>query len=90
MRRFCLYTEDVNREGLFALVSELFPGFTVKEATGFWEGVRERALVIEIICDEGLADNIADLADDICTLNNQEAVLVTSERVNVNLVQRKV
>lgn len=75
---FRIYTEDVNREETEALAGAHFDGFTTLTATGFWQGVRERSLVIEIVDEPDALPRVRDLAAAIKRANHQQAVLVQS------------
>lgn len=84
MKCFRIYTENKNPERLKELVSICFDGFTVIRTKGFWKGVPENALLIEIYTDN--AELIRALAGAIKKNNKQENVLVTSVDVDFELV----
>jgi hypothetical protein len=76
---FRIYTEDVRREELINLTSLKFEAFTTYEGVGFWRGLEEKSLIIEVLATEDfelVEKNIQDLAFEIKSLNKQEAVLV--------------
>ncbi len=81
-----IYTEDTNRTQLLILVSSNFEGFTLYNATGYWKGVPESSLVIEILGTQDLAPKIKALAHNIRVLNKQECVLVTTAKVTGELI----
>lgn len=70
---FKLYTEDVNRERVIELAQDFLSGFTVTYGEGFWEGKREKTLIIETTVPVA---NVQELARAICVENDQESVLV--------------
>ncbi len=90
MEVFRIYTEDLNRAGIEALVSQRFPGFTIIPANGYWEGHHEESLVIEVIApgNERSVKVVHELAESIRELNNQDSVLVTRARVDSHLIER--
>jgi len=71
-----LHTEDKNRIEVEKLVSDVFPGFSIYEQTGYYEGVAEKSICIEV--DGFTVDDvkIAQLCRDICTMNQQKTILV--------------
>lgn len=72
-----LYTED--RANLLTLAGRYFPGFTLINAIGVWEGQTELSKVIEIVTDASIEaqQKIFNLAGDIAQANEQTAVLIT-------------
>ena len=76
-----IITEDKGipklRLQLEQIVGKYFDGFTVFEATGYWKGARENSLVFEIsVPDKTALYAVVNAADEIKTVNKQEAVLV--------------
>lgn len=71
-----ILTENKQRRKLMQLVGLYYKGFTVIEATGYWRGESEKALIIEIAEDGSREAAIMDLATKIARLNDQEAVLI--------------
>ena len=84
MKVFRIYTENKNESKLKELISICFDGFTVIRTKGFWNGVPENALLIEIYTEN--AELIRALAGAIKKNNKQENVLVTSAPVDFELV----
>lgn len=75
-----IITERKNVRWIYELVSEFFPSFTVYKAVGFWQGKREKSLVIEIdTMNETpllLGANIRMITRKLCGYNKQDSVLV--------------
>lgn len=84
--RYRIYTERF--ENLAHLVSLYFNGATLLDAIGLWQGVSENSTVIEVIGTRAIVDDILALAEDICSINNQSEVLITSEPVKRYSVTR--
>lgn len=76
--RIC--TENKNKEKTAKLVSEVFNGFAMIEGAGFWKGIPEQSLTIEIAQSNQLRSefiaNVASLARLIKHINQQESVLI--------------
>lgn len=72
-----ILTEDKNRDGIVDIIKEHFDGFTLIPAIGYWQGVKENSLIIEISVTPR-PDNyrIYVIVDQIKILNSQQAVLV--------------
>jgi hypothetical protein len=70
-----IYTEDLNREQIEAIIGKSFDSFTVLPAVGYWHGHKENSLVIEVDTDDKLS--VVAAASRIKEQNHQEAVLVT-------------
>lgn len=71
-----IYTEDTNRAGIEAIVAQHFTGFTIYTATGYWNGIRENSLVIEIVCSVYHYRLILLVASQIKAINKQESVML--------------
>lgn len=87
MTRFRIYTES--RGNLPKLAGAYFDGFTLFRGLGFWEGNSEQSTVIEILADKAERWKVDLLVKDILSWNQQDAVLVTSEDIPVELITRK-
>lgn len=83
---FRISTKNKNQEAIEKLAGKYFEGFTILKADGFWRLQKENSLVIEV--DTGLGDKekVNQLAIEIKTLNQQEAVLVQEIKNNSWLV----
>lgn len=82
-----IYTEDTNRETIVQIVSRWFDGFTLIETTGYYKGVKENGLIIEVI-SEDLTDalKIQAIEQSIIRENGQECVLTVKAAENFNLI----
>jgi len=79
MQCFRVYTEDVNREVILKEANKRFPkGFTLLSGQGYWQGIEENCLIIEIIQDKQALHTIRRFAEDIKRLNAQDAIYLTA------------
>lgn len=83
MVRYCIYTENKNRELIEKILDEYLDEYSIQDQIGVWKGTKEKSLKIEIL---GIYqdDHIKYVAGLIKVLNNQQAVLVTCERLENN------
>jgi len=81
-----IYTENKNKTEIENLIARTFTAFTVFLATGHWQGMPERSLVVEIAAHEKDYTTVAVLADEIRTLNDQDAVLIQSMPTTIKLI----
>jgi len=92
--KWTLHTEWMSDENtievIFPILDELLDGYTATRAEGVWNGNHEQSLVIEIIQELSGHNSrtIETAARRICRANNQDAVMVTSEHVNMRLVKQ--
>ena len=85
--RYQIYTENKDRDIIEALAVVQFDGFTIIEATGFWQGDFEPSLIIEVISDAPDAHaKMETLARDIKEANHQDAVLLTYSMVHIQMI----
>lgn len=83
-KSFKIYTERLNEEKIKELLSISFDGFTIIHTKGFWKGASEDSVIVEIITKN--ATLVKAIAEQIKKFNKQEAVLVTSQAVDCELV----
>ena len=78
-----IFTERVNVEGIRDILDREFEGYTLLESMGFWKGVSEPSIGIEI--DGTISEEkVRSVAEAIKQLNGQDAVLI--QRVPVDSV----
>jgi hypothetical protein len=69
-----ILTEDVNRDGIFAILDRYVDGYTVTPSIGAWKGQRENSLAIDLV-DVPL-QTVENIARVIRWENRQESVLI--------------
>lgn len=75
MKLYRICTENKNYPDILDYLDEHFPdGYTIINANGAWQAVREKSLVIEIVNSND--PHIAHLCYWLKKHNNQDAVLV--------------
>lgn len=84
-RLFRIYTEDKNYEKVIRpILKTSFDGFSVYRGAGYWRGVKEKSLLIEVYTNN--AELIRAIAERVKHHNKQEAVLVTETEARLELV----
>ena len=80
-----IYTERKNLPELQALVAGYFDGYTLIWATGVWRGLREQAVIVEIVTEGTIEDRakVYELAEATRVALEQSAVLVTEQAVSL-------
>ena len=83
-----LYVERINLPLLQATVSGYFDGYTLVWSTGFWRGLREQSVIVEVIASNSETDRIKvyDLAVALRIALSQNTVIVTEQSVSVTFV----
>ena len=71
---FRIYCEDVNREGIEAVLSRNLEGYTIGTGTGFYHGQKEKSLIIDAFGTTRSAVN--RIAQEIAFECNQESVAI--------------
>ena len=90
MRTWTIFTEDTNREGIRRVLDLTvgLEGYTLLYGQGFWVGngqtYKENSLLIVVLTTDG--EMIRDIAREIKKLNNQESVLVTSFKTEMERI----
>jgi hypothetical protein len=74
-----IQTEDINRPDIIKIVGEFFDGFTIIPAIGYYRGIQENSITIEIIAvnSDMVQNQIKAIAAAIRILNKQECVLIS-------------
>lgn len=81
-----MITQDINRDAVEELVASKFDAFTLIPSVGYWKGVRENSVIVELQTTREQLDGIRDLARSIKQLNKQEAVLIETYETEGELV----
>jgi hypothetical protein len=90
MQIWRVYTEKKNVGAIENLFNIYFKGYTLIEGTGYWEGEKEKSLIVELLLTEsGTNKNSEDLkkiADEIKIFNNQKSVLITCQNIYAEFI----
>ncbi len=78
---FRIYCEDVNREKMLEILSKRLQDFTIIPAMGFYNGVREKSVVIEVF--NAHKKTIEYTCEDLTLGLHQEIVVFTELSCNV-------
>lgn len=78
---FSIFTEDINRPLLVALVRRYFQGATITYGYGIFESKVEASARIDIIARLDALQEVTYLAGDIKQQNGQSVVLVSWQRI---------
>jgi len=82
-----IYTEAKNEREIVRLASSRFESFTLQPTSGYYQGKRERSIVLEII---GASSRLVeDLAQLIRRMNGQKSVLILETRGRVKLTRNE-
>lgn len=81
-----IFTEDKNRDGIEGTVTKVFDGFTILTGRGYWRGISEPCLVIEVIGVANDLDAVLRIADRIKEQNEQDSVAITESPVRLRTV----
>lgn len=60
-----------------SLIASKFPCFTVLESFGYWQGIKEKSIKIEVIQDDKDDDIFQGISNELAILLDQESVLFT-------------
>ena len=82
-----LHTEE--KENLAELAGKYFEGVTLYRATGFWQGVKEKATIIEVIGNGHTWESMILLAKEINKANDQQACLIVQQNLKTGLGQTR-
>jgi len=85
-RLYRIFTEHKNTEHVTKIVGRYFKGFTLLNGIGYWQGMPEQSLVVEIIGTESDRAAIEAIAYEIKKANAQEAVLIQETNIASQLV----
>lgn len=81
--RYKIYTENKDLARILTLVKEWLPCATVYQTLGVWNGLEEPGIVIEYLGSISDWHHIELLARLLKDSFNQEAILLTTESVEV-------
>lgn len=89
--RYRIYTEYVHTRHVAEIVDKYFSSFSMFSGIGYFNGERERCLVIEIIANikKDVDADIIAICREINMVNHQECCLITNEQVDMFIVADK-
>ncbi len=67
-------TKKLEDKKAISIASKYFEGFTCQNANGFWKGLSEKTLIIEIETEK--KEKVIELAEELKTALYQEAIAV--------------
>lgn len=76
-----IYCENANREVIERILERNFEGYTLTPGMGFYNGRRDKSVVIEVFGTTRSAVN--RVCNDLAEALNQEAVIFTESPANV-------
>ena len=87
MVKYSIYTENKNLNKTITLLSDTLPsGYTLNKTVGYWQGQKEKSIKIEILLVTPNTRKIKKLCDQIKTQNNQQSILLTTERIKTSFI----
>jgi len=84
--KYEILTENKNIEYIAKTVAKCFTEFSIAEQIGYWQGKSEKSLNITIITDKENEFMVEQVAEQIRSYNQQDAVMVVSSKVNVKFI----
>jgi hypothetical protein len=80
-----IYTESKNEREIVRLASVRFNSFTVQPTAGYYQGKRERSIVLEVV---GARQRDVDaLGEGIRRMNGQKSVLIVKTRGTYRVIR---
>ena len=86
MLLYRLFTERVNPSTITMLASKFLANCTIIEGKGLFNSESEETTIIEYSSGTVQDELIRSLASEICTANNQEAVLIQKHNIDQYLI----
>ncbi len=69
-------THKLEKAKAIEVISEYFDGFTAYEVIGYWKGIKEKTLKVEIAVDSTADTTIIQVCKQLKELLHQEAIMV--------------
>jgi len=92
MVKYTIYTEDKNLAKIEVILNDsiIIQGYTIINTQGYWQGLKEKALKIEILLEQSHLLDYTTILKTICKkikiVNKQEAVLLTIEKIEATFI----
>jgi len=92
MQKYTIYTENKNLDKIENILNKsiIIKGYTIINTQGYWQGLKENALKIEILLEPCDKFNYTNILKTVCkkikAVNKQKAVLLTVEKIKVYLI----
>jgi len=85
MKVYRIYTQNSKLKWLKSVLDELFDGYTLIKAEGYWRKQREKSLIIEVITielDHAMQHKLDKLVKMLHGYGEQECVLITKQEID--------
>jgi hypothetical protein len=89
MIKYTIYTQNTNLKGIIKALnnSKVINGcYTIVKTLGYWKGKAGRSLKIEILLPKYYNALLTAICEHIKDINEQEAVLLTTEKIKAEFV----
>lgn len=86
MKLYQIRTENIHQQDIKKILNVAFDSYTIAHGVGYWQGVPEASLTIEIYATDADAELVLATAQTIKELNKQDAVLVLALEANGKLI----
>jgi len=92
MVKYTIYTENKNLAKIEVILNDsiIIQGYTIINTQGYWQGLKEKALKIEILLEQSHLLDYTTILKTICKkikiVNKQEAVLLTIEKIEATFI----
>ena len=74
---FRLFTENKNLKEIENIISKFFKGFTLFKSVGYWDGIKEKSLCLEIATEtKNDLTKLKEIAKQINKVNKQNCCLI--------------
>ena len=80
-------THELEREKIEGVLAQHYEGFSAFEIVGYWNGEREKSLMIEVISEEP-ATLHAKVAKKLCEVCEQDTVMLEVTEVNATFISK--
>lgn len=88
MIKYSIYTENKNLDKIESILNDnnIIKGYTIIKTIGYWQGLKERALKIEVLLPKYYDYLIKTICKKIKIINRQQAVLYTVEKIKAYFI----
>ena len=81
-----IYTEHKQLPVIKSIINKHFKGYTIIKTNGYWQGIPEKGLIIELIATANKIKKIRLISKQIKHINRQQAILLTSRSIKSQLL----
>jgi hypothetical protein len=78
-------TKELEKGKIEATLNAHFSGYSASEIVGYWQGSKERTLMVQVVTEDGDA-KLSSICKELCKVLEQDAVMLEIVESNIAFI----